>query len=80
MVYVLGGVVAVFLALVVIGAVTGRVEVRSCCTVADPRRDARMRAAFEDDVPPVESISPAPQAAAPGMSQSIEPRSEPTVG
>ena len=51
MVYVLGGLAALFLVLVVVGAVTGRVEVRSCCTVADPRRDARMRAAFEDDSP-----------------------------
>lgn len=51
MVYVLGSLAALFLVWVVVGAVTGRVEVRSCCAVADPRRDARMRAAFEDDSP-----------------------------
>lgn len=51
MVYVLGSLAALFLVLLVVGVVTGRVEVRSCCTVADPRRDARMRAAFEDDSP-----------------------------
>lgn len=51
MVYLLGGVVALFLVSLIVGALTGRVEVRSCCTVADPRSDARMRAAFEDDSP-----------------------------
>lgn len=51
MVYVLGSLAALFLVLAVVGALTGRVGVRSCCAVADPRRDARMRAAFEDDSP-----------------------------
>jgi len=51
MVYLLGMMAALFLVLVVVGALTGRIQVRSCCTVADPRRDARMRAAFEDDPP-----------------------------
>jgi heme exporter protein D len=32
------------------GALTGRARVR-CCTAADPRRDARMRAAFADGEP-----------------------------
>jgi hypothetical protein len=31
------------------GAVTGRVRVRSCCGIADPRRDLRMRSAFTDE-------------------------------
>lgn len=53
MIYLLGGVVVLFILVCVVGAVTGRVELRSCCTVADPRRDARMRAAFEDDSPPM---------------------------
>ena len=33
----------------VVGAVTGRVRTSSCCSVADPRRDARMRDAYIDD-------------------------------
>jgi hypothetical protein len=33
----------VFLA---VGTMTGRVKVKSCCAVADPRSDARLRAAF----------------------------------
>ena len=57
MVYVLGSLAALFLVLVVVGAVTGRVEGRSCCTVADPRRDARMRAAFEDDSPAPKKVT-----------------------
>ena len=52
MVYLLGSVVALFVVMLVVGAMTGPVDLRSCCTVADPRRDARMRAAFEDDPPP----------------------------
>lgn len=36
----------------VVGAITGRMKVQSCCAVVDPRRDARMREAFveADDV------------------------------
>lgn len=47
MVIVLGVLVAVFLTALLIGAVTGRVTLTSCCAVADPRCDARMRSAFE---------------------------------
>jgi hypothetical protein len=47
--YVFGIPVAVFLLLLVYGGLTGRVRLRSCCAVADPRRDLRMRAAFEED-------------------------------
>ncbi len=47
--YVLGSLAALFLVAALIGAVTGRLTVRSCCAVADPKRDARMRAAFEDE-------------------------------
>lgn len=49
MVQVLGGIVVAFLVLLVVGGITGRVKLKSCCAVADPRRDARMRAAFADD-------------------------------
>jgi hypothetical protein len=48
-VYVLSGFAMLFLALLVIGAVTGRVKIRSCCSVGDASRDKRMRAAFEEE-------------------------------
>jgi len=48
MVIALGVIVATFLALLVVGGVTGRVKVTSCCAAADPRRDARMRSAYPD--------------------------------
>lgn len=49
MVQVLGAIVVAFLVFLVVGGITGRVKIKSCCAVADPRRDARMRAAFADD-------------------------------
>ena len=45
--WLVGGAVAVPMLLLAVGALTGRVRARSCCTVADPRRDTRMRGAFE---------------------------------
>lgn len=48
MIYVLAALPLLFLALLVWGAVTGRVKVSSCCAAADPSKDLRMRAAFED--------------------------------
>ncbi len=53
--YVIGGVVIAFLVLLVIGAVTGRVKSRSCCSIADPRQDLRMRGAFEGEASPPSS-------------------------
>lgn len=50
--YVIGGVVIAFLVLLVLGAVTGRVRSRSCCTISDPRQDLRMRGAFAEEPPP----------------------------
>jgi hypothetical protein len=41
--------VLLFLVALVYGGLTGRVRMTSCCAVADPARDLRMRAAFEDD-------------------------------
>lgn len=38
-----------FLVFLVIGAITGHVRLRSCCSVADPRRDSRMREALLED-------------------------------
>lgn len=55
--YVFGGAAIFFLVLFVVGAATGRVTWRSCCAIADPRQDLRMRGAFED-----ESQPPAPKA------------------
>ena len=37
-----------FLAFLVLGSITGRVKLTSCCSIADPRCDARMRDAFLD--------------------------------
>ncbi|CAN5276918.1 hypothetical protein BH09ACT10_BH09ACT10_24820 [soil metagenome] len=48
MTYVLAGIVVVAFALFVIGAATGRARMKSCCSIADPRNDARMRAAYDD--------------------------------
>lgn len=49
MVYVLGGFAALLLLALVVGALTRRIDLTSCCSIADPRQDARMRAAFEED-------------------------------
>jgi hypothetical protein len=34
--------------MLLVGAVLGRVQARSACAVADPRRDLRMRSAFDE--------------------------------
>jgi hypothetical protein len=47
--YVFGVPVLLFLVALVYGGVTGRVRMTSCCAVADPAKDLRMRAGFEDD-------------------------------
>lgn len=47
----LGVAVAVFVLLLVVGAITGRVKVKSCCAIADPRHDLRMRGAYIDALP-----------------------------
>ena len=44
--YIFGGAVVVFVVMMAVGAVTGRVKARSCCAPADPALDRRMRAAF----------------------------------
>jgi hypothetical protein len=41
--------VLVFLVVLAVGALTGRVRGGSCCAAADPRRDLRMRDAFTDE-------------------------------
>jgi len=34
--------------MLLVGALLGRVQARSACVVADPRRDLRMRSAFDE--------------------------------
>jgi hypothetical protein len=49
--YVLGTLAALVLAFTIAGAITGRIRMSSCCTIADPSRDLRMRDAFEAEDP-----------------------------
>jgi len=49
MAYVFGVPTVLFLVVLVYGGITGRIRLTSCCAVADPRRDLRMRAAFDDE-------------------------------
>jgi hypothetical protein len=49
MVQLLAGLLVALLAALLAGALSGRIKATSCCSPADPRRDLRMRAAFEDD-------------------------------
>lgn len=47
--YLLGGIVVLFLLLLVYGGLTGRVRARDgCCCPADPDQDLRMRADDQD--------------------------------
>ena len=41
--YLLGGVVIAFNVVLIVGALTGRVRVRGCCSIADPNQDLRIR-------------------------------------
>lgn len=52
MAYIVGGVLIAAVALLVFASHNGHVQLRSCCGVADPRRDLRMRAAFTDEESP----------------------------
>ncbi|HET9842254.1 MAG TPA: hypothetical protein VFQ01_09640 [Nocardioides sp.] len=45
-----------FVVFLVVGAITGHVKVKSCCGIADPRCDARLRGAFLD---PANATKPA---------------------
>lgn len=45
----LAAIVILGLSIMVVGVIRGRVRLKSCCSVADPRQDLRMRAAFDDD-------------------------------
>ena len=46
--------IALPLLALVVGALSGRVRLTSCCATSDPSRDLRMRAAFESDQPPAD--------------------------
>ncbi len=43
--WVFGGLVLAFVVALAVGAITGRVRARSCCTPGDPGDDARMQGA-----------------------------------
>ena len=47
--YVLAALVVLALLALGVAGLTGRLRAASCCALADPRRDARMRGAFKDD-------------------------------
>lgn len=49
MVFAFGFAAAIFLMVLLVAALTGRLRLGSCCAVADPAHDLRMRAAFQDD-------------------------------
>ena len=65
MAYVFGIPALVLLVVLVYGGLTGRVRLTSCCSVADPRKDLRMRAAFEDDDDPAAPETPEGRSGAP---------------
>ena len=41
--YITGGLVILYLVVMLVGMLTGRIKVKSCCVVSDPSKDARMR-------------------------------------
>jgi hypothetical protein len=51
--YLLGGLIVVFMVLLAIGALTGRVKARSCCSIPDPSRDRMMTDAEPADPRPL---------------------------
>jgi hypothetical protein len=56
--YLLGSAVVIFLVLVVVGGLTGRVRAQNCCSIADPDKDLRMRIP-EVSAPEAETHDPA---------------------
>ena len=48
MTYLLAALVVLPVIVLVIAALTGRANVRSCCSISDPANDLRMRGAFEE--------------------------------
>ncbi len=45
---ILGGVVAVFFVVIIVGGLTGRVRLKGCCGIADPSEDLRTGDAAEE--------------------------------
>ncbi|HUW79091.1 MAG TPA: hypothetical protein VMV52_10130 [Candidatus Nanopelagicaceae bacterium] len=41
--YVTGGLVVLFMIVMLVGGLTGRIKAKSCCATPDPAQDARMR-------------------------------------
>lgn len=50
--YALGGIAILVLLVTVLAAATGRLRLSSCCAIADPAKDLRMRDAFAPDRAP----------------------------
>ncbi len=51
--------VVLYLAILTVGALTGRLRLKNgCCTPADPRKDLRMRAAYPPPAPIPQSGQP----------------------
>ncbi len=51
---IIGGLALLFLIVSVVGGLTGRVRAKSCCSIADPTRDLRMR--VEGDATSVNAV------------------------
>ena len=49
MAYLIGGLLALLVLALAVAAAAGKVRAASCCSVGDPRNDARMRAAYDRD-------------------------------
>jgi hypothetical protein len=41
--YVIAGIALAFGAMLVVGAISGRVKAKNCCSIADPMQDLRMQ-------------------------------------
>jgi hypothetical protein len=41
--YLIGGLVVVFMIVMLVGGLTGRFKAKSCCVIPEPAKDARMR-------------------------------------
>ena len=41
--FVIGGLVVLYMVVMLVGMLTGRIKVKSCCVVSDPSKDTRMR-------------------------------------
>lgn len=67
MTYVIGGFAGLDLLVPLVGGLTGRVKLSSCCALADPAKNLRMRAAYEDA--PAQEM-PVPATGAQGRSTS----------